>query len=113
MDHDPRQRDWPDWLDLDAERAYWRDHFSQLPCAKAGDDFDTCWPLIELVYALYVRYPRATLAEALQHYGEGSKARPHGMSPQQLTELFARMWGRILKVARGRAIPAWAPGMPA
>lgn len=110
MDHDPSRRDWPDWLDLEVEREYWRTRFMDLPCAKAGDDIHRCWPLIELVYTLYVRYPRASLIEALTHYEAGSRGHPHGMDAQQLTELFARIWGRILKVARGRTLPAWAPG---
>jgi hypothetical protein len=110
MDHTPHKLPWPAWLDPQAERAYWQLHFDKLPCARAGDNFEHCWPMIELVYVLFVRYPRITLHEALKQYEAGSEGLDHGMGPAHLTELFARIWGRILKVASGRAIPVWAPG---
>ncbi|MET1022870.1 MAG: hypothetical protein ABWX87_01040 [Pseudoxanthomonas sp.] len=110
MDHAPHNLQWPEWLDLDVERKYWQLHFDKLPCAKAGDSFDHCWPMIELVYVLFVRHPRITLQEALGYYEAGSRGREHGMTQVHLTELFARLWGRILKVADGRAIPVWVPG---
>ncbi|WP_139202794.1 hypothetical protein [Pseudoxanthomonas sp. GM95] len=100
----------PDWLQLQDEADYWRAHLQALPCARQGDTLEDCWPLIECVYLLYVRHPRATLQEALHLYEAATKGLERGMDHEQMATLFARVWSRILKRAGGRALPDWLPG---
>jgi hypothetical protein len=100
----------PDWLDLRVELAHWQVQFHALPCARQGVALEECWPLIEAVYLLYVRHPRATLAEMLKAFEALAHVAAPGLDHEQVGTLFARVWSRILKQADGRALPDWRPG---
>jgi hypothetical protein len=101
----------PGWLDLASEKVYWAERYTALPCYRSGDNFEDCWPQVEAVYRLYVDFPRATLEESVRLYEHNTKHLRRELTDQQTRELFARVWARILKVARGRAIMQWGPGV--
>ncbi|WCE03865.1 hypothetical protein [Pseudoxanthomonas sp. JBR18] len=95
----------PQWLDLDAERAHWEDKFHTLPCARVGDTFVECWPLIEAVYYLFISRPRATSQEALELYAPLAAEHDRILSEEEMREMFALIWGRLLKIRRGVPFP--------
>ncbi|SEL60444.1 hypothetical protein SAMN05428989_2042 [Pseudoxanthomonas sp. GM95] len=105
----PRQV--PPWLDLETEHQHWMHHFQKLPCARKGDTIDECWPLIETVYGLYIKHPQATLDQALALYGQATAGLERQLTHEDMREMFARVWARLLKVSAGRSLPHWLPGL--
>ncbi|SEK72342.1 hypothetical protein SAMN05428989_0669 [Pseudoxanthomonas sp. GM95] len=83
----------------------WRDAYRDFPCCRAGDDFEhTYWPRIQVIYALFLRWPLLTADTALALYLDSAAVAESDKIAIQHRVLFGRVWAQLLRETRNRSL---------
>lgn len=93
------------FIDMDREKRYWRGIYQTLPGANEEPSYEMYWPVLAVVYDIYINHPGCDCAQARALFAESLVVRSRAFSAAERDYLFSRVWERISGEAGPRRGP--------
>ncbi|WP_170296511.1 hypothetical protein [Pseudoxanthomonas taiwanensis] len=82
-------------VDIERERDYWRQHYQDLPRARAMRSFARYWQVLSAAYDVFLNHPRADAEEGLHLFLQREGVRASPLTETEARDVFGRVWSRI------------------
>ncbi|SEM09294.1 hypothetical protein SAMN05428989_3027 [Pseudoxanthomonas sp. GM95] len=82
-------------VNIDRERAFWKTHYSELPCGQMLQGFEACWPLLVRAYDIYLHHPNVGREVGAVMYANSPEVTALSLESTMAGRIFSRVMDRI------------------